>query len=245
MAEKKLVIKINQERAPAKPAEVEMITEWNIPRIILLAIVILLLGGLLIYIFSKNPATAPVIKQGEQKEAVGKTEISNSTNTVKKIQAPTTPQKKPEILIAAIEAKQNHQQASVISEEKDSRQNKPAGDNPVIIRILDKRISRAVIAESLSEKEPVNIFSKPIKADKDKAVGVYFFTEINGMKGQQLYHQWFYKNKLIFKRKIHILGNQWRASTSKLIVHSQKGEWRAVLASRKGQPLAEVTFIVN
>lgn len=37
------------------------------------------------------------------------------------------------------------------------------------------------------------------------------------MKGQALYHYWIREGKLIYKGKINILGDRWRAATSKLI----------------------------
>jgi len=115
---------------------------------------------------------------------------------------------------------------------------------PVKVNIADKRVSRAVIAYSLKQKEPEKVVTGWVKADKAKAVGVYFFTEINQMKGDVLFHKWYLNNKIVFSRRLNILGNHWRASTSKLITYSQKGEWRVTLVNRNQQVLAEIRFYV-
>ncbi len=240
MAEKKLVIKINQERLSAEPLEAEMITEWNIPRIILVSILMLLLVLSLIYVFSEDVKTNQPIKPKENKAETGRMIMAVVTKPVKQNLPPVNTDQD-----ADISPDRNKRPVeSDIAVEKDY-QSSNAVNNRVTIQIRDKRISRAVIARSLSEKEPVDIISGAVKVVKDKATAVYFFTEINGMKGQRLYHQWLYKNKTLFKRKINILGNHWRASTSKLIVYSQKGEWRVMLVNKSGRSLAEVKFIVN
>jgi len=47
------------------------------------------------------------------------------------------------------------------------------------------------------------------------------------------------------QQPVNVLGNHWRASTSKLITYSQKGEWRVLLVNKKSQKLAEGKFIVE
>jgi hypothetical protein len=200
--------------------------------------------SLLVYVLSGDSVTDPIIKQSERKVEIESTQIK----PVAKIVKSTTPQpavtnKIPHTSITVDEQKYSIQKP-IISIAKKSQQ-KEVMRNPVDVQILDKRISRAVIAESLFEKEPVNIIKGTVNSYKDKAVGVYFFTEINQMKGQELYHQWLYNNRLIFKRKINVLGHHWRASTSKLITYTQQGEWHVMLVNKKGQLLAEVRFVVN
>ena len=221
-----------------------MITEWNISRIIGVVVFILLFVLFLIYAFgSSDGENGPVTKSGVSKVEIGQKPVAAVKSDESILLAEKNTQKDSVILTPKKAEKPQSKVEPVITGAKD---NYPRGTEPgrVESHIYDKRISRAVIAGSLLEKEPVDIIQGPIKANKEKAIGVYFFTEINGMKGRVLYHRWYLGNKLVFKRKIHILGNHWRASTSKLMTYSQKGEWRAVLVNENNQRLAEVKFLV-
>ncbi len=46
------------------------------------------------------------------------------------------------------------------------------------------------------------------------------------MKGEILFHYWLRNGQSIYKKELNILGNRWRASTSKLISYSKTGKWR-------------------
>lgn len=110
--------------------------------------------------------------------------------------------------------------------------------------IYDQHVSRALLASRIVNKEPSGKLSSPIVVDNDKAVSVFYFTEINNMKGQVLYHHWILNGKTRFKRKINILGKRWRATTSKNINYRQKGHWLVKLTDKDGNILSVVTFDV-
>lgn len=232
MTDNKVVIKINYDKANAKQTQPQMITEWHTARIMITVVLFLIIAGLLIYTFnrdvSKKERVAEKIKQSHLVE--------------------------PEINVAAIKSERMVQ----VEEEKEEKQVHSIAESQIISQVVvhenskiiaqpqifDKRVSRAMLAEGLDNKEPVGKVSVPIVADKTKAVGVFYFTEINNMKGEVLFHKWFKNDKLVFKRKIKILGNRWRASTRKMLTYSAKGHWLVKLVDESENILSEVDFDV-
>lgn len=219
----------------------EVITEWNIPRLIMFFLGLALIIGMVFFWLTNQSAeeahNRPVQNVPSHHDVRNKhAEVNNvMTSAVVKKKIGTFPVKPKETVVA--EVPDNHIK-------KDTDRVTEKNKNPVKINIVDKRISRAAIAYSLKQKEPEDIVTGPIKTDKAKAVGVYFFTEINNMKGDILFHKWYLNNKKVFSRRLNILGNHWRASTSKLITYSQKGEWHVTLVNQNQQVLAEIRFYV-
>ena len=110
--------------------------------------------------------------------------------------------------------------------------------------MADSRVVRALLTVGLNNKEPLGNISLPISVTENKAVRVYYFTEIVNMKGQSLFHQWTWNNQIVYKKEIKILGNRWRASTSKMIINSKVGVWNTRLVNKEGVILNEIKFKV-
>ncbi len=242
MTEKRIVIKINQKKMQdtVSSIEPEMITEWNIPRLIMFFLgLILIIGMVFFWVANQSEeANGRLVHNAQSDNEVRKTraEMDNvMTSGVVKKENDSFPIKTEETV--AVEEPDIHIK-------KDTTNITEKYKFPVKVNIADKRVSRAVIAYSLKQKEPEKVVTGWVKADKAKAVGIYFFTEINQMKGDVLFHKWYLNNKIVFSRRLNILGNHWRSSTSKLITYSQKGEWRVTLVNRNQQVLAEIRFYV-
>ncbi len=243
MTEKRIVIKINQKKMQdtVSSIEPEMITEWNIPRLIMFFLGLILIIGMVFFW---------VTDQSEEEANDRLEQNPQSDNEVRNNRAETNNVMTSAVVKKKIDSIPVKTEETVAVEETDIHIKKDTANVikkykfPVKVNIADKRVSRAVIAYSLKQKEPEEIVTGWVKADKAKAVGVYFFTEINQMKGEVLFHKWYLNNKIVFSRRLNILGNHWRASTSKLITYSQKGEWRVTLVNRNQQVLAEIRFYV-
>ena len=248
MKENKVVIKINYDKTKARQSEhhPRMVTEWHVGRIIVVLVLIFLAVGYLIYRITsseqierqpisqptpvKKPTLIPTTKVGHSNVIPGNNAIE--TNATKSDQETITPTGTPSI----IETKASKVQPIIHSQRNTLL--KPL--------IVDKRISRVTLASGLNDKEPIGKVSLPIVVDKTKAKGVFFFTEINNMKGEVLFHRWFRNGKPIFETndEITILGNRWRASTSKMITYSGKGHWVVKLTDVDGNTLSEIQFDV-
>jgi len=108
--------------------------------------------------------------------------------------------------------------------------------------LSNKNVVRAVLAKGLYNKEPVGDIVLPLVLNDTAASRVFYFTEIINMKGQYLYHLWLRNGQMVYKRRIGILGNRWRASTNKLIPYSKVGSWTVRLVNEQGVILNEIQF---
>ncbi|WP_160172760.1 DUF2914 domain-containing protein [Methylomarinum vadi] len=251
MTENKVVIKINYDKSKQKKQsepQPHMVTEWHLGRIILALVLIVSMGGLLTYwLLSPVPVeqktlSQPVLAKNEHIKKANKESQQNTISNKKVV--------KENKAVNGINEKQQSQNPTkpvTVNETEQSsvkQVNKKETQSTVVPLIKDERISRLILAKALNNKEPVGEVSLPILADKNRAIGVFFFTEINNMKGEVLFHHWLRNDKSVFKRKIHILGNRWRAVTSKLITYSGKGHWVVMLTDIKGNILGEIEFDV-
>ncbi len=107
------------------------------------------------------------------------------------------------------------------------------------------RLTRVQLAKGISGKEPLGEIVSPVVVGNDKATGVFYFTELRGMQGETIYHEWLRDGKVVFAKPIKILGKRWRASTSKLMNHSYTGNWTVRLKNSHGQVLNEINFVVR
>ncbi len=231
MAKKKIVIKVNYDKLKTEPAEPEMMTEWNIKRImIVLFCILVFMAGVIFLLLDKKIETESMELSAKKNPMENQVESRVELLSAEKPVAMETvrPEKN------NINSEEKKRQPEIA--DKKSIQNKAS--------IYDNRISRAVLAFGLKEKEPVDSVTGDIVADKNKAVGVYYFTEINNMKGKVLFHEWYWNNQLIFRRKLNIIGRHWRAATSKLIPYSKRGHWKVRLVDTDNNVLSRVEFNV-
>jgi len=235
----------------------DMVTEWHIPRI-LGAIAILVIFILFpFYYFSDQPSEAivdhkTITKIADTKNIKSTSKVTKTVN--QKIPATVIAEKvnnsiKQEVLESKIPKaviKSNIKQATSVTSKKPEQQTKIelATEQSKTKKTIppNTHIVRALLTTGLNNKEPVDNIVSEIKVSKQKAAGIYYFTEINNMKGQALYHHWLRAGKLIYKRKIRILGNRWRAATSKLITYSKTGDWAVRLVNEQGITLNEIQF---
>lgn len=116
---------------------------------------------------------------------------------------------------------------------------------PVSNNSVDKHIVRALLTTRVKNKEPVDKVIPPVIVNENHAIGIYYFTEIINMKGHSLYHQWLWNDNIIYKRKINILGDRWRAATGKFITHDKQGMWRVRIVDKQGVILDQIVFKVE
>ena len=98
---------------------------------------------------------------------------------------------------------------------------------------VDKRITRALLTIGVNNKEPLEVIVSPVVVNKNKVSGVFYFTEIVDMKGVDLYHRWLWNDEVQYNKKINILGDRWRAATSKTIPYTKTGSWSVRLVNNE------------
>ncbi|MGR9053571.1 MAG: DUF2914 domain-containing protein [Gammaproteobacteria bacterium] len=109
-------------------------------------------------------------------------------------------------------------------------------------RFFSTHVARAVLALSVSEKEPVGVVESPLRIKNDKATGVFYFTEIKGMKGRKFRHEWWHEGRLVYKKAVDVRGKRWRASTSKMINRFGIGAWSVKLVGENGKIYHQIEF---
>ncbi len=212
-----------------KPTETQMVTQWHVGRIIAV-IILLFLIGLTIYFLnrgSSQPIITPVVNTKTVKNILAE-------KTIKQVEKFSEPFHS--VVTQTVASNIVKPSANVINKEVEALLHK---ETKVL---FNRSVTRALLAKGIYHKEPVGNIERPLMLNKTEAKSVFYFTEIIDMKGKYLYHQWLRNNKEVYKRKINILGNRWRASTSKLIPYSKAGDWTVRLVNKQGVILNEIKF---
>lgn len=251
-----VVIKINYKgsgNSPYRRTENDMVTEWHYQRIVIAVILIMVFIVFPFYYFSDDSAEQPVKKLTSVTKI--KPVANNILKAVDKEVAKLEQVKEVETDVNTI----INNPVKVIKKEQTAIEIKPVNKNPAekikkeeIIELksnsshslVDKKIVRALLTTGVNNKEPLGIIVSPVLVNENQALSVFYFTEIVDMKGLAVYHRWVWNNKVIYNRKINILGDRWRASTSKLIPYSKTGDWSVRLVNNEGIVLNEIKFKV-
>jgi hypothetical protein len=108
-----------------------------------------------------------------------------------------------------------------------------------------QHIKRGLLAKKTIKKEPIGTVNTPVIVNTEKAISLTYFTEVINMQGNIIYHVWIMNNKVIYKKKINILGNRWRISTRKLLTYAEVGQWQVRVVTDKGDILHKINFLVQ
>ena len=235
-SQNKLVVKVKYQglnKEQGQSTEPQMVTEWHTGRIVGAIIIFLLFIMLPFYLFEEDD------------------DASKPVNTIPTVDNEILEKQLPKKIITSVDVI-SIPSDSAVKENKNNISSKPLvnikennieKELKIVPEILsNKNIVRAVLAKGIYDKEPVGDLVLPLVLNKVEASRVYYFTEIINMKGQYLYHQWLRNDQEVYKRKISILGNRWRASTNKLIVYSKVGNWTVRLVNKQGVILNEIQF---
>jgi len=240
-ADKKISIKIKSktERRIMEEPQIEVISEWNIKRIFIALLVLLLL--IIIpgyYLNSQNQEPTPK----DIKQPGITTETNISIQEEEQVIKPSIIEVIEPLKDEAIKPQETQLKKEVILPEKI----KPVAQAPskTISEQLHSNISRASLVRGMKDKEPYGDVELPFLVNSEQAERLFYFTEINNMKGDTAFHEWLKDGKSIYKRKIKIRGNRWRVSTSKLFNNKHVGEWQARTLNQQGKVLNKITFLV-
>ncbi len=241
--DKKLSIKVKSktERRIMEEPQMEVITEWNIKRIFIALLVLLLLviiPGYYLNSLNEDPALKDIKQPVITTETITpapKTEMSVIKPDIVEVIKPL----KDEV----IKSEDTQLKKEVILPEKIKSVAQTSAKS--VSEQLHPNISRARLAKGMKDKEPYGNVELPFLVNSEQAEGLFYFTEINNMKGDTVFHEWLKDGKSIYKRKIRIRGNRWRVSTSKLFNNKHTGEWQARTLDAQGIILNKIDFLVT
>lgn len=103
-------------------------------------------------------------------------------------------------------------------------------------------IEEAVICRDVIDREPVgqaDVFPKDLKK-------VMCFTRVVGSnEPTEIYHNWFYGEKMVASVPLNVASSNWRTYSSKTILPEYTGEWKVEIISRDGEVLKKIYFIIE
>jgi hypothetical protein len=274
-ADKKLSIKVKSktERRIMEDPELEMISEWNIKKILFALIVFILVIILPAYYFSsmdnseKSPTletkktalhNSDLVKQTPVNktvtENIAKSAVANITPEQVTVKQAAIKQKPEHISEKGVVSKTSTNQTSVVvppkqavkeTKQEDIVVKKEQQSPAVSPSNLSVHINRAQLAQGVNKLEPFGDIELPILVDTTKAYPVTYFTEVINMQGDTVFHEWLHDSNSVFKRKINIRGNRWRVSTSKLFPYNSTGQWQVRIITLQGDVLNKIDFSVE
>jgi len=245
--------------------EVEMISEWDLKKIIYAVIAILIFIVLPAYYFNiqdDNDTTKLVdtvhieaeAKQIGQGGSTDETQIEQvpPQTLAKEIavkEAPLSEKKKTEAVLVeepTIQAATDNPAVYIDTEPKTLVIDKKEQHlTPPKAEQLNPHIARAQLAIGINKLKPYGKVELPFLVENSKTRGLYFFTEIINMQGSAVFHEWLREGKSIYKRKIIIRGDRWRFYTSKLFTKSSVGQWQVRVITKQGEVLHKINFSVE
>lgn len=223
---KNIVIKIKR---PTLPPENEIqgvtVTQWHLPRIMMaVAVLLVVIGGLLYFFFGKSSEdgrhlAAPVHNLNSEPVA----ELAEEVQTQSITKADNQPQA--------------DTGDDVKHDDRIPEQPKPADSA--------RRVRRALLASTIVGKEPGDVLESPIVASDVHPITVYYFTELRGMDGETVYHEWLQNGKAVYRHQHEIAAQRWRTTSHRLMDTNAAGDWQVKTTDSQGRLLNELFFKVN
>ena len=267
--DKKVVIKINlptstENRDSHAGSSVRQVTEWNIKRLVIVSLIFLLMFAGLLYLFlgSDSNQDEYINKANRQNEihintdkAKPPADISEAVDINETMPESVVIETEEQMPVSDSGIEQDiHTNGSDIKDtvvlDKDIKTS-ARGTEVDINRsksqeepVVSQGVVRAQLATNINNKEPTGHVKLPFVVNQTRARALFYFTELKNMRGKIFYHQWNYQGKTVFKKKINVLGNRWRASTRKMIGNNNLGEWNVKLLDHKGHIVNEIAFTV-
>ena len=105
-------------------------------------------------------------------------------------------------------------------------------------------VTRAVLTTAVVNKEPIDVLGAQVSLFSiDEQL--FFFTEINNLKSQTVFHRWFFENTLMAEVELNLFSMRYRTYSLKKIMTKQTGNWRVELVNSKQDILASMTFHIK
>jgi hypothetical protein len=94
-------------------------------------------------------------------------------------------------------------------------------------------VSRSMFTSAIENREPVD---EVVQVDSNMP-RVYFFTELEGMEGQQVTHRWVYQGQVMGEVSFQVGGPRWRVHSSKNLMPEWTGIWEVQVVDAAGNVL--------
>lgn len=109
----------------------------------------------------------------------------------------------------------------------------------------DGPVARSQLTSAVRAREPVDRLSSRVKIGEGGSRKLFYFTELQGLNGETVYHRWEHAGRTIVTLRFDVGSDRWRAYSSKMIPANQTGDWRVVVANAEGDVLASSQFVAE
>lgn len=113
--------------------------------------------------------------------------------------------------------------------------------SPVVTQ-APKQVVRARLTHKVAKNEPGSAINLPLKINRKEAIGIYYFAELTGMKGQTVYHEWLLNDNTVSRKKVNISSDPWRTSSKQVITYTMNNDWKVRIVDNSGKVLTEKAF---
>lgn len=187
----------------------------------------------------KVSVTQPAIEQRVELEPSHPTDVDNSEAVVSESVTNNSLSKTAENSGESLE-----QAVSIdIEQQANENSNGDLADIALGAKMNTQSVTRALLSRDIKAREPVDIIGERI-ARASFTKKLYFFTEVNGLKGKVVRHKWYFQDQLQADVELSIFAERYRTYSSKNIAALQLGEWRVELIA-DGKTLASKQFKVT
>lgn len=244
MTEKKVVVRLNYslDRRPSETAEPEMITEWHVGRIVAaLVILIVLAGGAVWFMWKQgmpggpSEGSAAAKKDSAPAQTIVRTTIPGKQETSDGEVRAAVEALNQALMAAAREVPPSPLPARAVAGPSDEEN----------LTDKDPRVVQAVLSKLVYHRQPVGLIENSVYAQRDKAIGVFYYTRLKSMKGERIYHEWWHQGKLMFRKSVTVRRDPSLFYTSKLVNTRMLGNWQVFLKDSEGQVMDSKRFEVK
>ena len=103
----------------------------------------------------------------------------------------------------------------------------------------------AALTRELKDGIPVNSLGYDIPMNDEGIIKVILYTQMQGLKGTVLFHDWYRADKRMARVKIPVNVATQRSFSSKFINQQMLGDWTVKIVDGKGELYAEANFSVQ
>ncbi len=115
---------------------------------------------------------------------------------------------------------------------------------PASVLITNSAIKAAVLNLSTDKGLPGEVIKQSIVMPEQGLIKVMLSTEMHGMKGKKLFHEWYRNGKRIARVKIPVNTNEQASYSSKFIDKHMIGEWQVKVVDTSAEPYILADFEV-
>lgn len=105
-------------------------------------------------------------------------------------------------------------------------------------QLLAGEVSRAQFTSMVVDREPVDMIIT-LSTDQSK---ISYFTELSGLSGHEVSHQWIYNGNIMFQKSFQVGGNRWRVWSTKTLQPGWTGRWTVNTVDEDGTQLQNQVF---